>query len=68
MLTPHFAQDTVEEGESTDILAAFPFYTYFQTAPQPIFPSEASREDVIDISRGCQRHIDKIFTELDDIR
>lgn len=61
--------DTANAAESAlEIVSAFPFNDYFQDAPQPIFPSQASREHVIDVARGCQHHIDKIFSELEDIR
>ena len=51
-----------------DIISLFPFHHYFSNAPQPLFPSDANKERVIDIARGCQRHIERIFTELEDIR
>ena len=58
-----------EEESSPAILASsFPFHQYFQNAPQPLFPPNASKEIILDIAKGCQRHIDKIFTELEDIR
>jgi len=62
--------DTADSTESStaDIVSSFPFHHYFQSAPQPLFPPGASRETVLDIAKGCQRHIDKIFTELEDIR
>ena len=62
--------DIVNASDSTteDILQSFPFYQYFQYAPQPLFPPDASKEAIIDIAKGCQRHIEKIFTELEDIR
>ena len=61
--------DEVDAAESaTGIMNAFPFYYYFQNAPQPLFPEGASRDQVIEIAQGCQRHIDKIFSELADIR
>ena len=53
---------------SADILAAFPFHSYFHDAPQPLFPQNASRDQIISIAKGCQRHIDKIFSALEDIR
>ena len=56
------------ETQVEDIVTLFPFYPYFSNAPQPLFPSGADKEKVLDIARGCQRHIDKIFTELNDIR
>jgi intron-binding protein aquarius len=50
------------------IMETFPFYTYFSNAPQPIFPQNATKEDATNIVQGCYRHIEKIFTELEDIR
>ena len=41
---------------------------YFSNAPQPVFPLQASREEVLEIAHGCYRHIAKIFSELEDIR
>lgn len=53
---------------SSDVISLFPFHHYFQNAPQPVFPPKAAKDDILDIARGCQRHIDKIFAELEDIR
>ena len=62
--------DTAEEEEfnTEDLVSSFPFHQYFQNAPQPLFPPNASKETIVDIAKGCQRHISKIFTELEDIR
>ena len=57
-----------EECSTGDIVSSFPFHQYFQNAPQPLFPPDASKETILDIAKGCQRHIDRIFTELEDIR
>lgn len=51
----------------TDVVSAFPFQQYFSNAPKPLFPPDASREALLDIAKGCERHIHKIFTELEDI-
>lgn len=59
----------VASSETTlaaDAAAAFPFHYYFSNAPQPLFPSEAGRDLVLDIANGCYRHISKIFSELAD--
>ena len=63
-----FWDAVADSSDIADTISAFPFYDYFANAPQPIFPPTASREEVIDIAKGCQRHIEKIFTELEDIR
>ncbi|CAG8678431.1 9133_t:CDS:10, partial [Funneliformis caledonium] len=46
----------------------FPFTAYFNDAPQPLFPEDASYEDTLEIAEGCFRHIEKVFTELEEIR
>ena len=56
------------ETSTESIMENFPFYPYFSNAPQPIFSAGADREAVVDIVQGCYRHIEKIFTELEDIR
>ncbi|KAL8723726.1 MAG: hypothetical protein Q9225_000021 [Loekoesia sp. 1 TL-2023] len=56
------------DTSTSDIVSSFPFHQYFSNAPQPLFPPESSREQILDIARGCQRHIERIFTELEDIR
>ncbi|KAM0259412.1 hypothetical protein ACHAQJ_003306 [Trichoderma viride] len=53
---------------ASDIVQNFPFHSYFSDAPQPLFPQEADRAQVLDIAQGCYRHISKIFSELADIR
>lgn len=58
----------VPDSGTTEILSSFPFYYYFQDAPQPLFPYDASKESILDIAKGCQRHVERIFTELEDIR
>ena len=61
--------DAVSEmSEAADCISAFPFYDYFANAPQPLFPSDATRDEAINIAKGCQRHINKIFDELENIR
>lgn len=62
--------DKVRSDEYTvdQIIELFPFHAYFSNAPQPLFPPEASKEDVVEIISGCYRHIEKIFSELEDIR
>lgn len=56
-------------GTSTDeVVSSFPFHHYFCNAPQPLFPPGLDKEKVLDIAHGCERHISKIFTELEDIR
>ncbi|KAL4758466.1 RNA helicase aquarius [Aspergillus foveolatus] len=57
-----------ENASAEEIIAAFPFHEYFSNAPAPVFDHSASKETVVDVAQGCQRHIDRIFSELEDIR
>ncbi|KAL4915195.1 hypothetical protein BDW62DRAFT_219627 [Aspergillus aurantiobrunneus] len=57
-----------ENASAEEIIATFPFHQYFSNAPQPVFDPSAPKEMVVDVAEGCQRHIDKIFSELEDIR
>lgn len=61
--------DKVNAGaDAQEIIDSFPFHAYFATAPQPIFPADADREQLVDIASGCNRHLDHIFTSLSDTR
>ena len=62
--------DVANNPESTmdEILQSFPFHSYFQNAPQPLFPPDASKDVVFDTIKGCESHITRIFTSLEDIR
>lgn len=62
--------DTADEPETSasDIVASFPFHRYFSNAPQPLFAQDITKEHALYVARGCQRHIKRIFTELEDIR
>ncbi|KAK5715134.1 hypothetical protein LTR15_010550 [Elasticomyces elasticus] len=58
--------DWVEGG--ADVANVFPFSGFFADAPQPLFRPEMSREECVEVARGCERHIGKIFEELAAIR
>jgi intron-binding protein aquarius len=60
--------DQVENGNAEDVVARFPFHAFFADAPQPVFPPEASKDELVEVARGCERHINLIFTALSDIR
>jgi intron-binding protein aquarius len=50
------------------VIESFPFHGYFSAAPQPLFPPDAPLEVQMDIATGCERHISKVFSELESIR
>ena len=56
------------ESSTEDIISSFPFHRFFQNAPQPLFPHEATKDEVLEIVHGCDRHISRVFTSLEDIR
>ncbi|KAK2628562.1 hypothetical protein QTJ16_001665 [Diplocarpon rosae] len=56
------------DATSRSIIEAFPFHYYFSNATQPLFPTNADKEEVLDIANGCYYHIKKIFDELADLR
>ena len=62
--------DTVNKPEvgSEEIIRVFPFHHYFSNAPQPLFPPEVSKDTIVDIIRGCESHITRLFSSLEDIR
>lgn len=54
--------------KAEDVATNFPFHTFFADAPQPLLPADKPREELLEVARGCERHIRKIFDELADIR
>ncbi|KAL5598799.1 hypothetical protein BROUX41_003867 [Berkeleyomyces rouxiae] len=52
---------------ASEILAAFPFHSFFADAPQPLFKPDATRAAVIETAEACYRHIERVFSELADI-
>ena len=66
--TQYWDQVTSSDYSVDQIIAEFPLKEYFNNAPQPLFPPGAEREQIVDIAQGCYRHVEKIFTELEDIR
>ena len=65
----NFWQTAEECSFDSEVLrSSFPFYQYFSSAPQPLFPDNATDDTLVDIIKGCERHIARIFTELEDIR
>ncbi|KAF4971671.1 hypothetical protein FSARC_1549 [Fusarium sarcochroum] len=62
-----FQQIANADGSSAaEIVDAFPFHTYFSDAPQPLFPPQGDKEQILEVAEGCYSHISKIFSELAD--
>ncbi|KAG1077674.1 hypothetical protein G6F42_024688 [Rhizopus arrhizus] len=47
---------------------AFPFAQYFANAPTPIFTDSMTPAEAIESATGCFRHLQSIFTQLEEIR
>ena len=62
--------DVANHPESTpdQVISSFPFHHYFQNTPQPLFLPGLTKEAVVDVVRGCESHITRLFGSLDDIR
>ena len=62
--------DSIESADATpeQIVATFPFHSFFADAPQPLFLPTATKEQLVDTAKGCERHINRIFSELADVR
>ncbi|OAX85596.1 hypothetical protein ACJ72_00010 [Emergomyces africanus] len=57
-----------EDCPRETVIEAFPFHTYFSNTPKPLFDTNSSKEDLLDVVSGCQRHLARLFSELEDIR
>lgn len=66
--TQYWEQVSAPDFSVEQIVTEFPFKDFFSDAPQPLFPPGADRERIVEIAQGCYRHIEKMFTELEDIR
>ncbi|KAK4570240.1 hypothetical protein LTR86_002320 [Recurvomyces mirabilis] len=68
-IRPRFKQYWNEvNATQADPASTFPFLAFFASAPQPLFPTNASRDQHLDTARGCETHIRKILDELAEIR
>lgn len=62
-------KDTTAKSESAqEVRDAFPFAEYFANAPTPIFTDKMSPTEAIESASGCFRHLQGIFTQLEEIR
>jgi intron-binding protein aquarius len=65
----HFTDLVQGSGDDASVVSrVFPFHAFFADAPQPLFPPQASKKQLLDIAGGCERHVRRIFDELADIR
>ena len=60
--------DVVESGSAEDVMLKFPFQAFFADTPLPLFSGGESKEQLVEMAKGCERHIRRIFVELAEIR
>jgi intron-binding protein aquarius len=56
------------ETTAEQLEQAFPFTAFFANAPKVIFPADMAKDAIVANVTGCYRHIEKLFSELEDIR
>ncbi|RKP09855.1 P-loop containing nucleoside triphosphate hydrolase protein [Thamnocephalis sphaerospora] len=57
-----------EIADAASLVRAFPFSVYFSNVAQPLFSLDCTQESVVEIARGCFRHIKRVFEQLEEIR
>ncbi|KAL0096664.1 aquarius [Phycomyces blakesleeanus] len=58
----------IENGTFEEIRDQFPFAYFFANAPNPLFTDDMSADEALEVSKGCFRHLEKMFAELEEIR
>ncbi|GAN09003.1 intron-binding protein aquarius [Mucor ambiguus] len=62
-------QSTAAAAESVQqVRDAFPFAQYFANAPTPIFTETMTPAEAVESATGCFRHLQHIFTQLEELR
>ncbi|KAG0164199.1 hypothetical protein DFQ28_008930 [Apophysomyces sp. BC1034] len=60
--------EQAETGTIEEIREKFPFTWYFSNAPQPLFTENMDTIQALEAVKGCFRHLEKMFSELEEIR
>ncbi|CEP09725.1 hypothetical protein [Parasitella parasitica] len=63
-----FQRSTTASECVQQVRDAFPFAQYFANAPTPIFTETMSPKEAVESATGCFRHLQSIFTQLEEIR
>lgn len=67
-LWKRFKTVTASVANPVTIAQQFPFSEFFAHAPQPLFPSNSSLEETVEIAESCYRYIRNIFEQLEQVR
>ena len=62
-----FEADAIAAEDPGFVAGRFPFTSFFENAPQPLFSGESKEADMRK-ANGCMRHIRTMFTELEECR
>lgn len=57
-----------ETADVNGIRHYFPFAYFFSNAPHPVFNDNMNAEEALEAAKGCFRHLEKMFDELEGIR
>ena len=57
-----------DEKDASKIMALFPFHDFFSNAPVPVFNDQMTADEAWIAAEGCFRHLQYIFTFLDECR
>ncbi|KAI8990027.1 P-loop containing nucleoside triphosphate hydrolase protein [Pilobolus umbonatus] len=63
-----FIRQTADAQTVENIRDAFPFHEFFSNAPNPIFTQNMTAEEGLEVAQGCFRHLNNIFSQLEEIR
>ncbi|KAI8645377.1 hypothetical protein BD408DRAFT_411814 [Parasitella parasitica] len=63
-----FQHATTASDSVQQVRDAFPFAQYFANAPTPVFTDTMSLEEAVESANGCFRHLQGIFTQLEEVR
>jgi intron-binding protein aquarius len=63
-----YADRVKTEKEAQKIIELFPFHDFFSNAPAAVFSDKMSRDEAWIAAEGCFRHLQYMFTFLDECR
>ncbi|KAI9496193.1 P-loop containing nucleoside triphosphate hydrolase protein [Zychaea mexicana] len=63
-----FKGDVNNTNAADNVRNCFPFAYFFSNAPTPVFTDAMDAEQALEAAQGCFRHLEKMFTELEEIR
>jgi intron-binding protein aquarius len=62
-----YEQQVKDATNAGEVQTAFPFHLYFSNSPTPLFSGCSTAEEALEVSRGCFRHLKKLFEQLEEV-